>query len=137
MGEPLMDVRGLALVPGPAEIEQPLYSFEVQDELVSHSPEAVAAVFLNVPGMKRSNDAAPDSGLWKARWEEGDRCIDLDFTVMEIKPGEVVWGGSNLQGRCRFSDLLYIWSALRERFEGIWLHDADCRLYTPEGFNQQ
>jgi hypothetical protein len=136
MDEPLMDVKGLALVPGPADIEQPLYSFQVYDEIVGHAPEGVAAALLSIPGMRRTNSAEPSSWDWKARWDIGDRYLELDFTLLEPDDG-VAWGGSNLRGRCRRSDLMSIWSALRERFEGVWLHDAECRLWTPESFAEQ
>jgi hypothetical protein len=132
----LIDVKGLAFIPGPADIEQPLYSFEVYDEIVGHAPDEVAAALLAIPGMRRTNSAEPASWEWKARWEIGARYLDLDFTLMEPDDG-VIWGGSNLQGRCRQSDLMHIWSALRQRFEGVWLHDAECRLYTPESFVQR
>lgn len=137
MSESLVDVSGFALVPGPVDIEQPLYSFEVCDDLVLHPPDEVAAALLSIPGMRRSNTAELASGHWVARWADGDRHLDLDFTVMESEDGRVVWGGSNLRGRCTISDLLGCWAALRARFEGVWLHDAKCRLYTPECFAQK
>jgi hypothetical protein len=86
--------------------------------------------------MRRFNSAEPASGEWTARWEEAGRYLELDFTLMEPDDG-IVWGGSNLRGRCRQSDLMNLWSALRKRFEGIWLHDGECRLYTPDGFAQR
>jgi hypothetical protein len=136
MDVPLIDVKGLALVPGPSHIDQPLYSFQVYDEIVGHDPDEVAAALLAIPGMRRSNSAEPASWDWAARWEDGDRWLDLDFTLMEPDDG-VVWGGSNLRGRCRQSDLMNIWAALRNRFDGIWMHDAECRLYTPESFAER
>ncbi|HZZ80323.1 MAG TPA: hypothetical protein VFE62_17560 [Gemmataceae bacterium] len=136
MDETLIDVKGLSLVPGPAHIKQPLYSFEVYDEIELHAPEMVAAVILSIPGMQRSNSAEPASWDWNALWEDGDRHLELDFTLLEPDEG-VFWGGSNLQGRCRQSDLMKIWSALRKRLKGVWLHDAECRLWTPESFKRR
>ncbi len=136
MDEPLIDVKGLALVPGPPDIEQPLYSFQVYDEIVGHAPEEVAAALLAIPGMRRTNTAEPTSWEWKAFWENGDRYLELDFTLMEPDDG-LVWGGSSLQGWCRESDLMNIWSALRKRFDGVWLHDAECRLWTPESYAER
>lgn len=134
MEEVLLDVTGFALVPGPAEIAQPLYSFEVDEELVYHPPDEVAANLLAIPGMRPCNTAAPASEGWATRWEERGRSLDLDFTLMEPGDGRVVWGGSNLRGCCRVSDVLRIWAALSRRFQGVWLHDRDCRLWTPEEF---
>jgi hypothetical protein len=131
MSETLIEWRGFALVPGPVEIDQPLYSFEVDDDIVLHLPEEVALALLAIPGMRRTNAAEPASGNWTARWEEGERYLDLDFTLMESNEGEFFWGGSNLRGRCTRADLLGCWSALNKRFEGVWLHGPDCRLYTP------
>jgi hypothetical protein len=126
--------RRFALVPGPPEIDQPLYSFEVYDEIACHDTNEVATALLAVSGVRRTGPEDPLSGEWAARWEEGDRYLDFDMTWMEPEDGWRVWGGSHLEGRCAKADLLRIWSALRERLEGVWLHGPDCRLYTPEGF---
>src|SRR5262245_43118699 len=128
--------RRFALVPGPPEIEQPLYSFEVYDEIAYHDPNEVAAALLAIPGVRRTGSSDPLSGEWSARWEDEDRYLDFDMTWMEPEDGRRVWGGSHFEGRCAEADLLRIWSALSERFEGVWLHGPDCRLYTPEGFAQ-
>jgi hypothetical protein len=135
MEEPLTDINGLALVPGPIAIEQPLYSFQVYDPIIGYPPEEIAAALLSIPGMRRANSGKIATGKWKARWKQEDRYLELDFTLMEPDEG-VVWGGSHLQGRCRKSDVVNIWLALREQFEGVWLHDAKCRLWTPESFAQ-
>jgi hypothetical protein len=106
----------------------------VYEDLVLHAPDEVATALLTIHGMKPCNTAEPTSGNWSARWEEADRYLDLDFTTMEPEFGQVFWGGSNLRGKCYVSDLIRIWATLGERFEGVWLHDAECHLFTPEGF---
>jgi hypothetical protein len=129
--------RRFAFVPGPPEIDQRLYSFEVYDKIANHDPNEVATALLAIPGMRRTGASDPLSGEWAARWEDGDRYLEFDLGWMEPEDGWRVWGGSQLEGRCAEADLLRIWSALSERFEGVWLHGPDCRLYTPEGFAQQ
>jgi hypothetical protein len=128
---------GFALVPGPPEIDQPLYSFEVEDEIDYHDPNEVATALLAIPGMHRIGSSDPLSGEWAARWRDGDRYLDFDMRWMEPEDGRRVWGGSQLEGWATEADLLRIWAALSERFEGVWLHGPDCRLYTPEGFAQR
>src|SRR5262245_38020490 len=121
--------RRFALVAGPTEIDQPLYSFEVSDEILYHNPNEFANALLALPGVRRTGSADRLSGEWSARWKDGDRYLDFDLTCMEPEDGWQVWRGPNLEGRCTASDLLQIWSELSEHFDGVWLHGPDCRLY--------
>jgi hypothetical protein len=57
VSETLVDLRNCALVPGPAKLQEPAYSFAV-DELEMYDPAEVAAALLAVPGVKTVNNGA-------------------------------------------------------------------------------
>lgn len=44
------------------------------------------------------------------------------------------WGGSGLQGRCVADRFVRLWQDLLGTLPGIWLHDRDCAMYSPETF---
>lgn len=131
----MVNWNGWALVPGPEEIETPLFSFEVHDEIVYHEPDEVAKVLLLYRGMSpKKAGVSPSSGKWSAVWTDDNQSLRLDLTLMEPDDGWLVWGGSNIQGTCDMEFLLNLWLHMRRHLEGVWLHSPQCQLFTPEAF---
>lgn len=122
----------ISLVPGPRRLDEPAFSFAVS-EMVHHSPEAIAVAILSYPGTRLLHPGEPKWVDWQARWERGDHHIDFDMTLMtEDEP--LMWGGSMFSASCRLSDVLAVWERIASRCPGVWLHDASCRLYSPQSF---
>lgn len=45
---------------------------------------------------------------------------------------ETSWGGSSLFGQCELYELVELFRQLRKLNSSIYLHDSDCRLFTPD-----
>jgi hypothetical protein len=134
----LLDLTELSLSVGPRELHEPAYSFETRP-VVLHPPEAVAEAILSVSGVRLRHPAQPSWDAWKARWEEGDHSIDIRINALEVEPEEcgglsVAWECSPLRTHCRLADLLRLWESVRSRCPGVWLHDTECRLWSPKSF---
>ena len=123
----------LAIVPGPPQLVEPAVSFETH-EILQYPPHRVADAILAAPNttLKSSND--PTWWDWSAMHHAADGTIKIDFTLFDTEP--VSWGGSSLVFDCGPQSLLDFWLAIRLACPAAWLHDASCRLYSPESFSE-
>jgi len=133
-----LDLSELDFVFGPRELPERAFRFAVEQVEV-YSPDEFAVAVLSAPGVHLAQSAVPTWSDWRARWEQGDRFIELDMLPCpidpEYRPGvAVAWGGSRLRANCLLGDVLDLWAAIRSKCPGVWLHGTDCRLYSPESF---
>jgi hypothetical protein len=137
----LLNLTEFCLVWGPLDLPEPAYSFA--DDWVSqiYTPEEIAETILTVPGVRLTNPATPRWQGWAARWQEANRYIDFTIIPWEIDPDNelrpgvaLAWGGSMFEMHCLLSDVLFVWQRIRQRCPAVWLHDTDCRMYSPESF---
>ena len=130
----------LSFVYGPRELKEPAFSFAYDEEAILHSPDAFADAVLAVPHVSLIRDKAHSWNDWLARWQVDDRSIDIDLLATDVDPAcghSVVWGGSSLTPRCTPIDLLALWLPIRDRLDGVWLHDTSCRMYSPKTFREE
>jgi hypothetical protein len=134
-----LDLTELALVPGPLYLgAEPAWSFD-SSEVIIYSPQQVADAIIGIPGTRMLQSADPSWEFWRARWENEDRWIE--FSIGETEAASVSgnstvtsWGGSDFNTHCLLQDVLYVWEEIRTKIPGVWLHDTDCRLWSPESF---
>lgn len=129
----------VAFVYGPRELAEPAFSFGYDDDPVLHSPEAFANTVLAVPNVSLVRDESESWHNWLARWQVDDRAIEIDLLDCDVDPEcghSVVWGGSGLTLNCTPEDLLNLWLQIRDRLDGVWLHDTSCRMYSPKTFRE-
>jgi hypothetical protein len=117
-----------SFTPGPAE-NPPGSSLDLRD-LIEYPPEVVAEAILAFPKMRVLESAPGDWWHWWAAWSHGDRRIGVGMSVFETEP--VSWGGSPLQGACELADILELWEVIRSRCPGVWMHNSDCAIHTPD-----
>ena len=94
----------------------------------------VAEAVLSFPGMRVQESDDHDWWRWRAAWRVGDRTIGVGMTLFETDP--VAWGGSPLQGVCEVSDIVGLWETIRGHCPGIWMHNSNCEIHTPESFRR-
>lgn len=123
-----------ALIPGPKSFGEPLHSTEVQD-IEEYSPQEIAEAILGIENTHVVSSPEPSWWQWQARWEVEDRFISLDMTLFETEPP--LWGGSGIVARCKFSEMLGLWQTIRGTHPAVWLHDSECRIWTPESFFEE
>ena len=116
-----------SLIPGPAELAQPMNSQDLQDIEV-FSPTAIAESFLSFPGVQLLHPPTPSWWEWRARWESGGDFIEVGMTLFEDDAQS--WGGSPISADCSLDDIEALWSHLQTRHRGVWLHDPDCIIHT-------
>ncbi len=135
----LVDLKEMCLVSGPLELDEPDYSFASSD-FECYWPATIADAILSVPGTRQIHPPVPSWNDWKASWNNGQHYIDLDMMgCTEVDPElcngvSLVWGGSFFRAHCLVSEVLAFWNAIRRRCPGVWLHDAECRFWSPETF---
>jgi hypothetical protein len=137
----LLDLTEMSLSAGPLELREPAFSFEGHS-LVLHPPAAISEAILAVPGSRLLQPAEPSWNAWKARWEQRERYIDLDINALEVEPGDcgglsLAWENTALNTHCLLSDILMLWESVLSRCPGVWLHDLDCRLWSPGSFSKE
>jgi hypothetical protein len=120
-----------SLIPGPAKLNQPLNSQDLQ-EIEQLSAERIAESFLSFRDMRLIHAAAPSWWEWRARWASAGDFIEIGMTLFGDETQS--WGGSPITADCSAAHIDELWSQLRSRHRGIWLHDADCIIHTPESF---
>lgn len=123
----------LQLVPGPLTLVEPAISFDTH-EIVQYSPDRVAQTILSFPGVHLLKPASPSWWDWKARCEADEGYIEVCMTLFDTEPA--VWGGSDLKINCSPKFLFDFWTHVRSVCPAGWLHDTECRLYSPESFSK-
>ena len=118
------------LIPGPAE--NPPSSSVALDHCVDYAPDIVASTFLAFPGMRLVHDANPSWWDWKACWQAGGELIEVDMSLFETDPP--TWGGSLIRGYCQLDEFLAFVHHVRHRLPGVWLHNSECEIHSPESF---
>lgn len=141
MNERYLDLTELSFVAGPLILPDDFSSVDLRDGEV-YSPEAIAQAFLAVPGCRLRQAPDPSWQQWCARWESGQRYIEVDLMACPVDPQEAaghahLWGGSSLRTHCLLSDLLSFWKAVQRCCPAVWLHDTETRMWTPEAFARE
>jgi hypothetical protein len=119
------------LGPGPRNIEEPYYSFEVQ-EIAEYAPESIARAILSAPGARQLHPPVPSWWQWEAVWEQGDRQILMDDVCLFEETG--CWAQLALTCDCQLGDVLALWEAVRVQHPAVWLYGEDCRVFSPASF---
>jgi hypothetical protein len=122
-----------SIIPGPAELAQPMCSQDLQDIKV-FSPASVAESFLAFPGVRLVHPPIPSWREWRARWESGCNFIEVGMTLFEDE--QQSWGGSPITAECSLDNIEALWLHLQARHRGVWLHDPDCTIHTHDSFRQ-
>jgi hypothetical protein len=126
-----IDLDGWALIPGP-ESDPPASSLTLSN-LVEYPPEfVVEAILTAFPEIIVENSGEPSWLDWRAKWKVGDDQIEVGMSLLDTDP--VSWGGSSLHGVCTASRFLEAWKKIRQRCPGVWMHNNDCEIHTPETF---
>jgi hypothetical protein len=141
MAERYLDLTELCFVAGPLELPEGFSSVALS-RAENYPPEVIAAAFLAAPGTRLLHPAEPSWGYWQARWESGGRSIEVDLAACEVDPAcfngrSLLWGGSSFRTHCLLADLLRFWQAVRSRCPGVWLHDTDTLMWSPESFARE
>lgn len=143
MSEQLLNLTELALVWGPKKLPEPAYSFDDNWKSEIYTPDEIAAAILAVPNVKLVHPASPDWSAWDAKWQIGSHSIHFDIiecpldSDYEQRPGLTsYWGGSKFVTHCNMREILYVWHSIQKSCPGIWLHDTDCRMYSPDSFER-
>src|SRR5688572_2106991 len=98
------------LSPGPLAGDEPVHTVEAQDLTEYDYPE-VAGAILAIPGTRCVRGATPKWDLWRAKWESGDRYIEVDMMpddehlVSADDPTRHIWSGGRLICDCTVGDL--------------------------------
>ena len=127
-----IDLSKWSLIPGLTS-DPPSSSLNLNG-LIEYSPVVVAEAISAFPGMVVQKKAEPSWWHWRATWQAADRHIGVGMSLFETDP--VSWGGSPLQGICDVSDILGLWDFVRRRCPGVWMHNSDCEIHTPETFKR-
>lgn len=85
------------MIPGPAELAEPINSQDLQDIAV-YSPAAIAEAILSFPGMTLLQTPTPSWWEWRGRWESGGEFIEVGMTLFEDEAQS--WGGSPMTADC-------------------------------------
>lgn len=126
----MVNLQDWSLSAGP--LAHPPASSLVLEDIVLYPPEIVADAILSYPGMRLKHPADPTWWDWVARWDERGRWIEVGFTLFDTDPP--AWGGSGLDGCCELTDILELWSTVRNRVPACWMHNTLCEIHTPESF---
>jgi hypothetical protein len=105
-----------------------------------HRTQVVADAILSIPGCRLVHPASPEWWHWKAEWaSEGRSIVVSQMSDCEVDLPEIdrAFGGASLAGHATMPDILRFWGALCEKLDGIWFHDPDCRLWSPESFERE
>jgi hypothetical protein len=141
MEERYLDLTELSFVAAPANLPERFSSVALNDSEL-YPPEVIAEAFLAVPGTGLLHPAEPGWDEWRARWQEGSRYIEVDMMACQVEPElcggySLLWGGSGIKMHCLLSDLLAFWQRVRSRCPGVWLHDTETVMWSPETFAQE
>jgi len=120
----IIELSDYSLIPG-LEKNPPENSVAL-DEMVEISPDRFAASVLSFPGFRQVSESDSDWWSWRAECQN----MMIDMSLFETEP--VTWGGSILRGSCQLNEFIEFWNHLRKLSSGIWLHNSDCEILTPE-----
>lgn len=141
MSDRLLVLTELSLVDGPIELPDLAYSFADNWKPELYTADEIAAAISSVPNVHVVHGADPDWEAWDARWELDGNFIHFDIIECPIhadnstRPGLTsYWGGSKFETSCTMQQLLDVWRRIQSTCPGVWLHDTDCRMYSPESF---
>jgi hypothetical protein len=127
------------LVPAPAELQEPVYSFEVKNPPI-YAPEVIADAILSAPHMRLFRPAQTSWSDWIARWQRENRYIELGINVLEAESenGETLaWESSSVRIHCLSSEFIAVWEGIRSKCPGVWLDDEESRLWSPRSFAER
>jgi len=142
MTDKILDQSELALIAGPIQLPEPAWSFA--DDWLSeeiYTPDEIVAAIVAVPNTLLTHEAVPTWDAWNARWQVNDHYIDFDIQACPIdvdnplRPGlTMYWGGSKFATRCTVEEIVQVWQTIQRHCPAVWLHNTDCRMYSPESF---
>jgi hypothetical protein len=119
-----------SLIPGP-DSNPPDSSLNLRD-LIEYPPSTIAEAILALPGTIEENRGDPSWWQWSAKWQCETATVVIGMTLFDTDP--VSWGGSPLQGHCSAEQILTLWESLRRTCPGVWMHNDDCEIHTPQSF---
>ena len=117
---------------GPDQILEP-YSSVALGSIEEYSSEEIANAInglADISVVKRS----PYLSVW--RWANESRYIEIQIDGDNTSE-DGVWIASLLALDCNFSDLIDLWSKLRQTHPAIYLHSPSCQMYTPCSFLEE
>jgi len=130
-----INLSELALIPGPAEIPQPFSSVNVQC-IAEYTATEITDALLEIKFIELKTTDINSMWDWKAEFTNSSASIVFEMTCMG--ESDEFWGGFQLQGYGNKEHILSVWEALNAKgFTAVWIHDADCNMYTREGFLEE
>lgn len=124
----LSPLHQLSLIPGPEPVSGVMSSVALE-EVSEYQLVDVRNALLACPNVTQTT--FPERpGLWFFEWRRPSRSIVVEVADFDA-PEWPFWSGSALQTNCTFADLLDLWLALTRRVRAAWLHNSDCKMYSP------
>ncbi len=74
---------------------------------------------------------------WRATYEDDGDIFEIGFSLPEDIGSGAIRGGIQLRACRSPGSLMTEWSAMRARFDRVWLHNPDCELPPPEMFRRR
>jgi hypothetical protein len=125
----LSPLRELSFIPGPAPVRGTCSSVDVHS-VASYPIDSVRRAFCSFAGVTESTVGGD---AWLFEWRSKSRTLLVDLEPFENDEWPF-WSGSSLQADCLFSDLLEFWIAIAQSLPRVWLHNADCTMFSPSSF---
>jgi hypothetical protein len=123
-----------SLIPGPEIITGSILSTELKD-VAEYSIENIMKSISELPNCNIIKEAIPSIWEWKAKWEILNQFII--FGMSSFDEDNKIWGGSELEIKATSESLYLLWILLRIKYKRIWLHNEECRIYSPEIFKNE
>jgi hypothetical protein len=141
MAERYLDPTECSFVAGPLELPERFSSVALHSSIY-YTCETIEEAFLVAPGARLIHRATPSWEQWLARWESGRRYVEVAMTLCEVAPEgfeghSLVWGGSFIKMHCLLQDFLGFWEAVRGPCPGVWLHDTETLMWSPDSFARE
>jgi hypothetical protein len=126
--------ESISLIAGPAELKQPLFSYDL-DEICEYHPKDIVQAICRHPEISETGSVdKPES--WKAIFVHEEITFDIQLSVYEDRPD--VFCGFEFSGSCRIIDLVRLRQYLYHNgFESLWFHDQNCEIMDPVGFTRK
>lgn len=124
----------ISLIAGPAELKQPLFSYDL-DEICEYHPKDIIQALCRHPEI--SDCGSLDSfEKWRANFTHQDVYLDIKISKYENRPD--LFCGFEFSGYCRIIDLVRLRQYLYNNgFESLWFHDKDCEIMCPVAFSRK